>query len=285
MKKITFLLSPFLFLYVAGFCQHPVALVLVKGQKYLVENKFNAVTSQEMAGQSIESKADIFTSNNFEVSDIKDDNYNLTNTITKITAVLSAMGQDMSFDSDKKEDMDGEMGNGMKDIINHPKNVIIDKKGNIVVTESDTLKKDSSTAMMSMMLGQFIGDPEETGYGLKEVFIVIPSKAKPGLSWTDSSSIKGVNKSTTYTVKEIKGIEATIGISGNVSIDMSTQMGGMDVTNKSNGTMTGEEVVDIKTGIIKQRTTTLESTGSMQAMGQDIPIKTKVIAVSTVKSI
>jgi hypothetical protein len=138
---------------------------------------------------------------------------------------------------------------------------------------------------MSMMLGQFMGDPEETGYGLKEAFMVIPSKAKPGFSWTDSSSVKGVNKSTTYTVKEIKGIEATIGISGNVSIDMSTQMGGMDVTNKSNGTMTGEEIVDVKTGIIKQRTTTLESTGSMQAMGQDIPIKTKFTAVGTVKGI
>src|SRR5438477_12363363 len=113
MKKIIFLLSTFLFLFIAGFCQLPGTLVLTKGQKYLVENKFNAVTSQEMAGQSMESKADIFTSNNFEVSDVKDGNYNLTNTITKVTAALTAMGQDMSFDSDKKDDMDGEMGNGM----------------------------------------------------------------------------------------------------------------------------------------------------------------------------
>ena len=285
MEKITFFLSAFLLLSIAGFCQHPGTLVLAKGQKYLVENKFNAVTSQEMAGQSMESKAAIFTSNNFEVSDIKDDNYNLISTITKITAVLSAMGQDMSFDSDKKEDMDGEMGNGMKDIINQPKNVVVDKKGNIVVTESDTLKKDSSTAMMSMMLGQFMGDPEETGYGLKDAFIIIPSKVKPGFSWTDSSSVKGVKKTTTYTVKEIKGNEATIDISGTVNMDTNTQMGGMDVTNKSNGIMTGEEIVDVKTGILKQKTTNLESSGSVRAMGMDIPMKTKFTAISTVKNI
>ena len=285
MKKIIFFLSAFLLLSIAVFCQHPGTLVLAKGQKYLVENKFSAVTSQEITGQSMESKADIFTSNNFEVSDIKDGNYNLTNTITKITAVLSAMGQDMSFDSDKKEDMNGEMGNGMKDIINQPKNVVVDKKGNIVVMKSDTLKKDSSTAMMSMMLGQFMGDPEETGYGLKEAFIIIPSKVKPGFSWTDSSSVKGVKKTTIYTVKEINGSEATIDISGTVNMDTNTQMGGMDVTNKSNGIMTGEEIVDVKTGIVKQKTTNLESSGSVQTMGMDIPMKTKFTAVSTVKSI
>lgn len=284
MKKITLFASAF-FIVAAGFCQHSGNLVLTKGQKYVVENKINAVSTQEVAGQSMESNATITTSNNFIVNTVKDGNYNITNTITKITTAMSAMGQNMNFDSDKKEDMDGEMGSNMKQMINQPKNVVVDKKGNIVSVVSDTAKKDSAAGMMSTMLGQFMGDPQKTGYGLTETFMVIPSNAKPGLSWTDSSLENGVKRSTIYTIKDIQAGEATIDISGTIDSDVKMQMQGMDISSKTNGKVTGQEIVDVKTGVIKQKTTNLETSGSMQTMGQDIPIKTKLTSLSTVKSI
>ena len=39
---------------------------------------------------------------------------------------MSMMGQEMNFDSDKKEDMDGQIGSAFKEYINQPKEVVID---------------------------------------------------------------------------------------------------------------------------------------------------------------
>ena len=290
MKKITTLLSALLFFTIAGITQNSGSVILNKGQKYLIENKFTALSTQEMMGQSMESKAEVFTSNNIEVKDIKDNNYHLTNTFTKVTAVMSAMGQDITFDSDKKEDMNGEMGSSMKDIINQPKNVLVDKNGKIIYSKKDTTKldttsKESAGGMMSMMMEQLFGNPEETGFGLSEAFMIVPSNAKQGFSWSDSSSKAGIKKSTTYTIKEIKGSEAIVTISGNLNADTKTEMQGMEISSKSSGKITGEEIVDLKTGLIKLRTTTLESSGNMEAMGQEIPMTTRLTSVSTVKNL
>ncbi len=271
-------------LSVTGFCQSSGKLLLSKGQKYIIENKIIALSTQQMMGQSMDSKATFFTSNNIEVKDVKDNNYNLTNTYTKITSNMNAMGQDMSFDSDKKEDMNGEMGKGMKDFIGQPKNVIVDKTGKIVAGKKDTTGKGSEGGMMSMMMKQLMGNFEETGYGLSEAFMVIPVKATTGFSWRDSINTEGVKKSTTYTIKEIKGTDAVVSVSGTMNIDTKMEMQGAEVSNKSNGKMSGEEIVDLKTGIIKQRNTTIESTGKVEAMGQEIPTTTKVTAESTMKS-
>ncbi len=136
-----------------------------------------------------------------------------------------------------------------------------------------------------MMMQQLFGNSEETGFGLSEAFMIVPSNAKQGFSWSDSSSKAGIKKSTTYTVKEIKGSEAIVTISGNLNADTKTEMQGMEISNKSSGKITGEEIVDLKTGLVKKRTTILESSGNMQAMGQEIPMTTRLTSVSTVKNL
>ena len=52
------------------------------------------------------------------------------------------MGQDLSFDSDKKEDLDGENGSELKKYINQPKDIIIDKSGKVL----NTKKQDTATS-------------------------------------------------------------------------------------------------------------------------------------------
>ena len=62
-------------------------------------------------------------------------------------------------------------------------------------------------------------------------------------------------------------------------------MQGMDILNKSKGNLKGEEILDITTGVIKERITTLESAGtvSIEAQGLESPMSTKVIFSSSVK--
>jgi Family of unknown function (DUF6263) len=235
----------------------------------------------------MESNAELTTKYSNEVKGIKDNNYNLSNTFTKMKAKMSAMGNDVNFDSDKKEDMAGEYAASFKDIINQPKEVVIDKSGKILNSKKEEPKPvNAQPDIMKMMIEQLLGDPEETGYGVNLAFVSTPSKISTGYNWTDSSNKEGIQISTTYTVKEIKGTNAVITITGILNTDAKSQMQGMDIVNKSKGNLKGEEILDITTGVIKERTTTLESAGtiSIESQGFEIPMTTKVTFVSSVKS-
>ena len=258
---------------------------LIKGQKFSVDNKITAISSQTVMGQSMETNAVLNTISSIEVKDVKADNYDLINTFTKMKAKISAMGTDMNFDSDKKEDMEGEYAASFKNIINKPKQVIIDKQGKIISIDTMQTYKSAQADIMKMMVDQFLGSPEETGYGVSFAFVSIPSKIITGYKWTDSSSSDGIKRITLYTVKDIKEMDAIISITGNLNTDVKSQMQGMDIVNKSNGTVNGEETVDIATGIIKQKTTVLNSKGSVSIVSQslEIPMTTTVTSVSSVK--
>ncbi len=286
MKRITLILFAFIFISTA-FAQNAGNINLTKGQKFSVDNKIIAVTTQTLMGQSMESNAELTTKYSIEVKDIKDNNYNLSNTFTKMKAKMSAMGNDVNFDSDKKEDMAGEYAASFKDIINQPKEVVIDKSGKILNSKKEEPKPvNAQPDIMKMMIEQLLGDPEETGYGVNLAFVSTPSKISTGYNWTDSSNKEGIQISTTYTVKEIKGTDAVITITGILNTDAKSQMQGMDIVNKSKGNLKGEEILDITTGVIKERTTTLESAGtiSIESQGLEIPMTTKVTFVSSVKS-
>lgn len=287
MKKISIFIGLILPVAVATFAQTASTLNLPKGQKYLVENKISTQNTQEVQGQSIESKADFLSSYNIEVKDMKDNNYNLRNTITTVKVNASAMGQDLSFDSDKKEDLDGENGTELKKYINQPKDIIIDKSGKVLtVKKQDTATTSPTQAnMITMIMKQMVGDPDEGGYGSNMAFEALPKNAKVGTTWADSSSSEGISRVTNYTIKEINGNKATIVLDGTLTTDVKSEMQGMEITTKTKGKISGEDVVDMKTGVIQQRNSIMDATGIIGVMGQEIPSTTKVTSITTVKLI
>jgi hypothetical protein len=283
MKKIAFLIAAIVMVAAGTFAQNNATVNLSSGQKYVVENKVLTKSTSEMAGQSMETTADVTSVYAIEVKDFKDSNYNMTNSISSIKMNMSTMGQNMNFDSDKKEDMDGEMGKTFKNYINQPKPVVMDKSGNVIVSKStDTSKTSDATSQTEMILKQ-MGDPEEQGYGAKMAFQPISKDAKEGTSWTDSTSSDGVTRITNYSIKEIKGTTATVSISGTEKRDTKMEMQGMEINTKTTGKFTGEESVDIKTGVVLQNNTSADASGTISIMGQEIPTSIKATSVITVK--
>ncbi|MEO8413731.1 MAG: DUF6263 family protein [Ginsengibacter sp.] len=285
MKKIA-LFTAILVVSAGTFAQNNGTLHLVTGQKYVVENKVTTKSTSEMQGQSMETNADIATTYAIEVKDLVDNNYNMTNSISVIKMNMSSMGHDMNFDSDKKEDMDGDIGSKFKNLINQPKPVVMDKSGNIIVSKViDTTKADDPDAQTAMLMKQMGGDPAELGYGAKMAFMTIPSNAKTGTSWKDSTSADGVTRVTNYTIKDLKGNTATISVSGTENRDTKMEMNSMEINTKTTGKFTGEETVDVTTGIIVQNNLTADASGTIYVMGQEIPTKVTATSVTTVKPI
>lgn len=287
MKKIIIIFSAVVITSTVSLAQSTGALNLPAGQKYLVENKITTSSSSEMMGQTMESKADVSSNYRIEVKDIKGENINFVNTITAMKMSVNAMGQDMNFDSDKKEDMDGDIGKNFKDIINQPKDVVMDKSGNVIIKErTDTASETNSSANPTeMMMKQLGGDPAEQGYGAKMAFEIIPKGFKVGSTWSDSSSKNGITKVTNYTLKEINGDDYTISFVGTMDSNVKTEMQGMEIETKTKGKFTGEEIVNAKTGVIKKNTTNSDASGTVNVMGQEIPTSSKITSITTVTTL
>ena len=286
MKKITILASIILGFATCSFAQNYGTLNIPQGQKYAVENKVTTKSTSEMQGQSMETNADVTSYYAIEVKDLKDNNYNMVNSVSAMKMNMSTMGQEMHFDSDKKEDMDGEMGTKFKGFINHPQPVVMDKSGNIIISKNtDTAKATDTDAQTTMMMKQMGGDPADLGYGAKMAFLALPKNAKVGTAWQDSTSGDGVLRITNYSIKEVKGNTATISISGTEKRDVKMEMNGMDINTKTTGTFSGEEMVDTKTGVISQNNLTADAKGTINVMGQEIPTTVSVTSVTTVKPI
>ncbi len=283
MKKFTLIVTIALASTAASFAQSG-AISLNKGQKFSIENNVSAVSNQELMGQSMESKADFSTINTIEIKEVKDNNINITNNMLHMKATMSAMGQEMGFDSDKKEDLEStDKGIDLKSIINHPKDVTVDNTGKIISPKAEEPKidpSDMSGRMMKQLLG---GNLNDGGFGLNFIFLTLPKNVAVGYSWVDSSFQGGIKKFTTYTVKEVKGSDAIVTITGTMETDTQTEMQGMEVSTKTKGNLKGEETVDANSGVLKTRNTTLETSGTVSAQGMDIPMTSKITTTVSVK--
>ena len=251
-------------------------LNLAKGQKYVVENKVSTTSSTQMQGQSMDTKADIASVYNIEVKNKTDNSFNLSNTVTNLKMSMSMMGNNINFDSDSSDDMNGQIGSSLKDYINQPKDVEIDKSGNIITKAS----ADTSESEIAKQLGF-----DASGYGAQVAFLALPHNSKAGTTWSDKIDNDGISRSTNYVIKDISGGIATVSFSGTATTNKTIQQQGMEIGTKTTGKFSGEEKVDTKTGVVQTNTSTTEASGTVTAMGQDFPTTTKITSTTTVKTL
>lgn len=257
---------------------------LQKGQNYTVESKTTTSSSSEVQGQTMETNANVTTTYNLEVTDIAGENYKMNNKIASIKMNMTTMGQSVNFDSDNKDDMNGEIGSTVKGMINNPQTIVMDKSGNIITDSTksaDSSKAGDSMNPMAMMMKQ-MGDPAQQGYGAKMAFEHLPAGAKVGTAWQDSVSKDGNTTITHFIITAINADTATIKISGTDNRESKIEIQGMDIQTNTKGTISGEAKVNINTGVIFKNSTTMDAKGTISAMGQDIPTTIKAITTNTV---
>jgi hypothetical protein len=255
-------------------------IVIAKGQKFESQVAMKMKMNIDLGGQNIENNTENNTTSLVEVKDATDKSYTINNTVTRTIMNVSAMGMDRSFDSDKKEDMDGEMGAAFKDKINKSTEMQIDKQGKIIeMSEVATDKTDGPSSMIginSLAKGQ--------AYPL---LISLPSKSiKPGDSWTDSSgTAETVKKVTYYTLKEIKGDNMVVVFKGTIAKKGIMEQMGMEVNLDITGDISGEATYETSTGWLKNNTMLVDVKGSMEIMGQSGPLTIKTDITTTNKKL
>ena len=259
---------------------------LSKGLKFQIENNTNSVISQEVMGQTIEIKMDLQALHQVEVKDKKDSSYILTSTFKKLKTTGSAMGKDLNFDSDKKEDMDSEIGQAIKDQLNVPKDVELSDHDKVIKNPGSTTKKEQKTAegMGNMMQNILGGENDETN-GAGNAFEAIPAGLKTGDQWSDSSITKESKTYRQFSIKDIKDNIVSINLTGKQAITKQVEQMGMDITVTTDGKITGEIIVDQNTGFIQKKSLIIDTTGTMEASGMSVPLSSKTTTVFTVKNL
>jgi hypothetical protein len=165
-------------------------IVVTKGQK--LETVTTTKSSMEVMGQNVESENTL--TNSIEVKDVNADGYVFGNTTKRMTMKGNMMGQDISFDSDKKEDMDGQIGQAVKDQIGATQEIQVDKKGKIVDLKT-TGDAKAPTGGMGDMMNMAGSLSKGQAY---PILMQLPSKTlKPGDTWVDSSGTAATLKTVT----------------------------------------------------------------------------------------
>ena len=268
----------------SSFCQTTTGKIVVKkGQHFIVESTSDGTVNQEMMGQSMEMKIGSSTKLNADIKDVKDNNYTITQTLTNIKSKFSGMGQEKTFDSDKKEDLNGEAGAMYKDKFNVPKDVVVTSEGkNVVSSDTSAASKKQDPNPMAAMMDMMGGGQDNVATAL---FLVIPAGKKAGDTWKDSTNKDGIKMNRIYTLNSIKNKEASISINGIVNINKTMQMQGMDMNAVMVSKINSAVLVDVDTNVQKENKSTTELSGTIDIMGQSVPITSKGTTVTTVKSI
>lgn len=257
-----------------------------KGQKLEMTAQTKAVITQEVMGQSMEINVNSTIVRSFDIEEVNNGTARIEHKIKKLQFAFDAMGQAQSFDSDKPEDMKSEIGKSLEKSIKNKYSMSVDEKGTILSVKADDDNPNAEKEggdVMSNMMGQFAEGLQvpKTGETISLKVTTAGQFAK-GQSWTDS--LTGEESGTVkYTVNNITASDVLIDyISEGVTKKKQDVGNGveMDVNLKNN--TTGIITLDKKSGLLKQRTVESEGSGSMEVMGQSIPMKSKISGTITV---
>ena len=256
-----------------------------KGQNLEVTTKTNATSSMEMMGQSMQTTVTSIVTQNFSVTDANNNVATIDHKTKRIQFKADAMGQSQEFDSDKPEDLKGDVGKSLQPALDKKYTMSVDQKGVVISVKADTgttIKPDDP--MVSMLLGQLNISTEVPKVGDATLFRILPDHdISKGESWTDSSSADSGKKKTTYTVTDINNKEVDLDFTEESSLNTTQQIMGFDAKIKTESKGNGKIILDKSTGLLKQKTANIESKQTVEAQGQSIPSTSKMTIVTTVE--
>lgn len=244
-----------------------------EGQKFQVETSTRMTSSAEVMGQTMETNTDSKNIIIYEIVKTESDGIKLHSTVTKLLVTGSSMGQELAFDSDKKEN-EGPLAEMLSKVINKKKELTIDSKGSVIKSEDN---EDNGS------MGAMMGVPGSGQEPVTELFIpgLLGRELKTGESFTDISTVKKEKyesrDSGTYTVTNIENGVASISYTGKQVTSATMEQMGMEMVSASNNIVKTELQMDIHTGMVLVKATVIESTVSIEVGGMSIPATGKSI--------
>jgi hypothetical protein len=284
MKKAALLAA--LALSLTGFAQNGKT-GFQKGQKLEMTTEIKKTSSMELMGQSMESTVTSTMTTIYDVKDVTPAGSVVEHKVKRLVFSADAMGKTQTFDSEKEGDINGEMGKILGKSIKNKYTLSLDAAGKVTAVKlDDDNPNDDEAAMMAEIISSQLGLPlsiPKTGTST-ELYTLPNRQLKKGDTWTDSSSFEGNKSRTVYTVNSITDADIVLDYTEDTYIDKKMNIMGTEANLTSKNKATGQVTIDRKTGILRQKTATVDAEGSIEGQGQIIPNKDKITMTITVKS-
>ena len=265
------------------------AVKLEAGKQYTVTTITKSNMTQEAMGQTMEIPIDATNKATLTIKAASDKGYESTYITDRVQFAANMMGQDMNYDSDKKDDKDGPMGKTMNKLVGKETSFVVNGAGNIIketiVKQTQEKSDEEGPDMMTGMMG--MGMSEASTCPVFNLF-VNNTELKIGDSFVDSSTVNdkdgSTKTSTTYILKEIKNGKSIFTLNGQVAISKKMEMQGMEMTTTTASKSTGDMIVDVATGLLVSKSIVTETTGNVDVQGMSIPITGKTTSIITVSA-
>lgn len=244
---------------------------LSKGQHFEQVAETTMTMTQETMGQKVDIKSKSTNTNLIEIQDASDNGYWVASTLKRVQLNMNNMGQEMTFDSDNPTDMSGELAAGFKEQLGKTVVMVVDKNGIVKeVKNSGTLDPELMNAVA-----------EQVGKNLSFLTNIPQGGATAGASWTDSISMEGVKNVSTYTLASVHGNSAVVNMTSTGDMNRDIERQGMKMKMILKNSMSGNYTVDLVSGIITSSNINTKSSGSMEMMGQSMPLQMETTVVTT----
>lgn len=256
-----------------------------EGQVVKVTLTLKTAIAQEAMGQAIEFNAGGNGEHQFTVMRKAGDSIFLHHSVKRISFHFDGMGQKRSYDSDQAADSAGEFNRPMKELLDKPYDIVVDSAGNILslnTPKNDSLKMSTQMAILANMLKDILEVAQPPAKEQGSFFKVLPRELAAGESWSDSLDLPSGKSSTTYTLTSISDSVIVIDFNGTSTTITKAEMMGTESVTKLNNKSIGKIILDGATGMIREKTTAIESNGSTEALGGTVPVTSKTTITITV---
>jgi len=265
------------------------AVKLEAGKQYTVTTITKSSMTQEAMGQTMEIPIDATNKATLTIKAASDKGYESTYITDRVQFAANMMGQDMNYDSDKKDDKDSPMGKTMNKLVGKETSFVVNGAGNIIketiVKQTQEKSDEEGPDMMTGMMG--MGMSAASTCPVFNLF-VNNTELKIGDSFIDSSTVNdkdgSTKTSTTYILKEIKDGKSIFTLNGQVAISKKMEMQGMEMTTTTASKSSGVMIVDVTTGLLVSKSIVTETTGNVDVQGMSIPITGKTTTTITVSA-
>jgi hypothetical protein len=258
-----------------------------QGQTLEVTLHVKSNIAQQAMSQAIDFDAEGSAIHLFKVTNAVADNTTLHHQVKHISFDFDGMGQKRSFDSGNQKDLDGSLGKPMKEILSKSYDMIIDPSGKVLLVKpekTDNAKMEGPMMLIGNMLKDLLDVVQPPQKANASFFKVFPDNAvKKGDNWTESYENTSGKFNTIYTLSEITDSAYVINFTGNSATSSKSEMMGSEATTNMNNKTTGKIIVDKTSGIIRQKTSVTESTGTMELMKNTVPVNSKTTIEINVK--
>ena len=265
-------MKKFLFIVLSGASLSLSAqkIALNKGQQIIITT--TSSQDADIMGMQMKNSANSLAS--VVVQDSDKDNFITSYKLTKVNVNIDAMGQQNTYDSDKPEDKDSEMGKALGDNINKEVPVLVNKNtGKASVKDKPSPERPEKGAEANPLGGimeSFNAATEDAA--VETAFFILQPGKKAGDTWVDSSSREKFKEKKTYTLKSVTDGVATILVNAIIEGSSTVEMQGMEMDLTFSSKSTGNIIVETKTSLVKKRTNNAEITGNINVMGQSVPV-------------